>query len=585
MQIKLGLTAAATGTADAITATFSPAPTALVDRMVLFVTASAANATTTPTFSPNGLTPHTITKFGGNALQSGDILGAGHVLLLQYNSAGTRWELLNPAKLLTYPTLAQVLSSDNKTDEQFILSNNGASTLHIHDDEFGWSFTHSIGFNSLFANALEFTQNRSSGDFFNSLQFTDDWSFISYTDGTKTGSVKLETAQAEVYHDDLIQLTAPSVQKNGYEIATQNYVGQLLQSNIKIIGDWDASSGSYPLADESNTTPFIAQWGATIKAGWAFRVGYGQAGTVDGFDYENGDVVYALVDNPTDDSEDWGDLDHNLQQASESLRGTAKIATTAIVEDETTLDNEKIVTPNKFWAKAIPRFLALAWTWTLKQTFTAAPKFSSTTANQRLEVDSNKELISVAKGTADNKNFGTAAGTVCEGNDVRLNDTRNGKLLFKLNTTLSHTGTTTPTVIASFPIPIGFNEANDFWHIWGMCGVDITGGGGGNNQIRLYIGPNPTDIGGATYTASIFVASTLRTYPIARTFVFKNSLTTFEGSALTTDGVQTDYASFSNAPASVTIDFSTQKYLHVLGILANAGNIIYLRSLMSKIDR
>jgi len=132
--------------------------------------------------------------------------------------------------------------------------------------------------------------------------------------------------------------------------------------------------------------------------------------------------------------------------------------------------------------------------------------------------------------------------------------TKQDGLIFKQNTTITHTGTTTPTVIASFPIPIGFNEANDFWHIWGMCGVDITGGGGGNNQIRMYIGPNPTDIGGATYTSSVYVSSTLRTYPIARTFVFKNSLTTFEGNGVAIDNIQTDYTASSNAPASVTID-------------------------------
>ncbi|MFZ1593796.1 MAG: hypothetical protein WAT27_17005, partial [Chitinophagales bacterium] len=41
----------------------------------------------------------------------------------------------------------------------------------------------------------------------------------------------------------------------GLNVATENMVHATVQSNIKIIGDWDASSGSYPLADESNTTP------------------------------------------------------------------------------------------------------------------------------------------------------------------------------------------------------------------------------------------------------------------------------------------------------------------------------------------
>lgn len=85
------------GTADAITATYSPAITALVDGMILKVRATAANATTTPTFAPNGLTARTIVKDGGQALEVDEIAGDGHGLLLQYDLANTQWELLNPA--------------------------------------------------------------------------------------------------------------------------------------------------------------------------------------------------------------------------------------------------------------------------------------------------------------------------------------------------------------------------------------------------------------------------------------------------------------------------------------------------------
>lgn len=84
------------GTADAITATYSPAITALVDGQLCCVRATAANATTTPTFAPNGLTARTIVKTGGAAMVAGDIVGDGHELLLRYDLSNTRWELLNP---------------------------------------------------------------------------------------------------------------------------------------------------------------------------------------------------------------------------------------------------------------------------------------------------------------------------------------------------------------------------------------------------------------------------------------------------------------------------------------------------------
>lgn len=95
------------GTADAITASYAIPITALVDGQLCYVRATAANATTTPTFSPSALTARTIVKNGGAALAAGDISGVGHELILRYNLANTRWELLNPKT--TIPT--QILNN------------------------------------------------------------------------------------------------------------------------------------------------------------------------------------------------------------------------------------------------------------------------------------------------------------------------------------------------------------------------------------------------------------------------------------------------------------------------------------------
>ena len=95
-QLNLIGAIAAGGTVDAITATFSPAVSSLADKTLVRVIAAGANTSTTPTFAPNGLTARTIVKGGGAALVAGDIRAAGHVMLLQYNLANTRWELLNP---------------------------------------------------------------------------------------------------------------------------------------------------------------------------------------------------------------------------------------------------------------------------------------------------------------------------------------------------------------------------------------------------------------------------------------------------------------------------------------------------------
>jgi microcystin-dependent protein len=118
---------AAGGTADAITATYAPVITALVDGQECRFRASAANATTTPTFSPNALTAHTITKQGGAALVAGDIPGNLAEIVLRYNLANTRWELLNPANLLQSPWSTGDVKPTLKTvaDTTWVMMNDG----------------------------------------------------------------------------------------------------------------------------------------------------------------------------------------------------------------------------------------------------------------------------------------------------------------------------------------------------------------------------------------------------------------------------------------------------------------------------
>ncbi len=93
-------TSTAGGTSDAITGAYTPGITALTNGMTLYVRAASANATTTPTFTPNSgtIAAKTIVKGNGLALAAGDIAGAGHWLGLQYDSTLDKWVLLNPAK-------------------------------------------------------------------------------------------------------------------------------------------------------------------------------------------------------------------------------------------------------------------------------------------------------------------------------------------------------------------------------------------------------------------------------------------------------------------------------------------------------
>lgn len=97
------LVASAAGTADALTATFTPAPRAWPTGVPFMVRAASANATTTPTFTSNSgtLAAKTIVKGANAALAAGDIAGAGHWLLMQYDATLDKVVLLNPALGIT----------------------------------------------------------------------------------------------------------------------------------------------------------------------------------------------------------------------------------------------------------------------------------------------------------------------------------------------------------------------------------------------------------------------------------------------------------------------------------------------------
>lgn len=118
------------GTADAITSTISSVT--LSDKQLCAVVSAGANATTTPTFSPNSLTAHTITARGGAALVAGDTGAANYVAIYEYNLANTRWELLNPAKVLNTQISGATLStgaavSGSNTGDQTNISGNAAT--------------------------------------------------------------------------------------------------------------------------------------------------------------------------------------------------------------------------------------------------------------------------------------------------------------------------------------------------------------------------------------------------------------------------------------------------------------------------
>ncbi len=89
--------AVAGGTSDALTAALTIPWSAVVGNNPLYIMAAFANTTQTPTFFPNGATgPLPIMKANGQPLLPGDIAGAGHWRILQFDYYAGGWILANP---------------------------------------------------------------------------------------------------------------------------------------------------------------------------------------------------------------------------------------------------------------------------------------------------------------------------------------------------------------------------------------------------------------------------------------------------------------------------------------------------------
>ena len=96
--VSATLSAEAQGTADELTATFTPILKHLASGKTVLVRAKQKNTSKTPSFQADQTGAKEIVKGNNLPLEEGDIAGAGHWLELQYDEALDKWVLQNPAK-------------------------------------------------------------------------------------------------------------------------------------------------------------------------------------------------------------------------------------------------------------------------------------------------------------------------------------------------------------------------------------------------------------------------------------------------------------------------------------------------------
>lgn len=115
VQASSSIIGTAGGAIDAITATFTPALTGWTTSQLLIVECAGANATTTPTFNPDGAGAKTIVRPDGSALRVGDIPGANFRALFVYDASLDKVLLLNPAYANKLPSSRTVYTVGSGT--------------------------------------------------------------------------------------------------------------------------------------------------------------------------------------------------------------------------------------------------------------------------------------------------------------------------------------------------------------------------------------------------------------------------------------------------------------------------------------
>ena len=152
----------------------------------------------------------------------------------------------------------------------------------------------------------------------------------------------------------------------------------------------------------------------------------------------------------------------------------------------------------------------------------------------------------------------------------------------KQNLSITHTGTTSNTVIATYSIPVGTFEPNDIFRYRVITSQD-------NNsnvkQVRVYFNSTPDLSGSPVQILVRNIASTPGT-SFARDLVFKNSLNEFDVFS-TTSGNVSDDENNANVPLSniTSVDFTTQQYMVVAVQLADATDNVVIRGIRSQIFR
>ena len=153
------------------------------------------------------------------------------------------------------------------------------------------------------------------------------------------------------------------------------------------------------------------------------------------------------------------------------------------------------------------------------------------------------------------------------------------RLLKKQNTTISHTGTTSPTIIKSFEILAGTIEANDFLDFQGA--INCTNNANLKNW-KLWLNTT-NNLSGSPVQLMTRNLTTSTGGLIKRNLAFNNSLSS-QKIYDPTSNVATDEG-VNSAQSALTVNFAVTQYLIIEFTLASAADTMSLQWFKLKLDR
>ena len=258
------------------------------------------------------------------------------------------------------------------------------------------------------------------------------------------------------------------------------------------------------------------------------------------------------------------------------------------------------------------------------------------TPSQIVETDASKNLVSAAKGTAYNKNFGTTTGTVLEGDRIsqtitngvidkapsedvvfdslalkapiasptftgtplaptasaNTNNTQiattayvddlKANFINKKNSDTPHTGTTSPTVIHSFEITPGTCQANDVLKFYIR---HLSTNNANSKAVKIWANSSNTIVGATQLSNYAYTTNSGGVLSFKRSLIFKNSLTSQKIINTTVSHANDDVSYPNNADSTLSLNFNNSVFIFIEVTLANAADIFTMNLFNCKIER